>query len=219
MEAQPAYPRSPSTQYNPVTIGVRILVFSKRCNHRSNQSSNKKLNTPSLAHRCCTGGANPSKVCASAASSQDGPRWRTAEPPLHRPPRGWWQPNGEISQGRNIRASFPLLAAHYGSDLWGSGLISVAGGNSGLHINYLMNAALFSVHESFMTGVQIWQKPVFSVSRLRIRWGVLSSRACTGCPLRLLATHSLLSGRSNNSCDLTFAPFAGWLNCLKPGVK
>lgn len=60
---------------------MRILVFSKHCNHCSNQSSNKKLNSPSLAHRCCTGGANPSKVCASAASNQDGPRWWTAEPP------------------------------------------------------------------------------------------------------------------------------------------
>lgn len=71
--------------------------------------------------------------------------------PLRGRPRGWWQANGEISQGTNIRATFPLLAAHYGSDLRASGLISVAGGTSGLHINYLMNVALFSVHESFMT--------------------------------------------------------------------
>lgn len=66
--------------------------------------------------------------------------------PAALPPRGWCQANEDTAQGSTSRASFPLREAHCSSDLRGSGLISVAGGTSGLHINYLMNVALFSVH-------------------------------------------------------------------------
>lgn len=82
------------------------------------------------------------------------------QPPPALPPRAepaWWG----HSPGQHQQSILPLPEAQYSSDPRASGLVSVAGGTSGLHINYLMNVALFSVHESFMTRVQFGKNVYF----------------------------------------------------------
>lgn len=158
-------PHPPSTAQLGWKQGFVLLAFSEHCHHCSNQSSHNELRIPqpgpTLLHQ---GEQTPAKPVHQLLAARMVHADKQHNHPLHWRPRGWWQANGKILQGINIRASFPLLAAHYGSDLWGSGLLSVAGGTSGFHINYLMNVTLFSVHESFMTWVQFWQKCEFSVS-------------------------------------------------------
>lgn len=68
-------PHPPSTAQLWWERGFQLLAFREHCHRCSNQSSRNELGTPSLARLCCTGGANPSKVCASAAGSRDGPHW------------------------------------------------------------------------------------------------------------------------------------------------
>lgn len=135
----------------------------------------------------------PTKAPAASSAPQKSacqmdvhPGWSMVSDKGHEHPRccgarGWWQPDGKTSQGINTRASFPPLAALYSSDLQGTGLFSVAGGMSGLHINYPMNVALFSVHESFMAWARFWQMHAFSVRLLGILWRVLSWQQCPGC--------------------------------------
>lgn len=151
-----------------MTLDVRILAFGERCHYRSNQSTCSKLSTP--------------EICTSELCTQDVHGGNGHKHPQCWGARGWWQPDGKTSQGINTRASFPPLAALYSPDLQGSGLFSVAGGMSGLHINYPMNVALFSVHESFMAWARFWQMHTFSVCILWILWRVLSWQRCPGCP-------------------------------------
>jgi len=96
-----------------------------------------------------------------------------------------------------------------GSSVWlwppGSELISVAGGTSGLHINYPMNAALFSVHESFMAKAQFWQMHALSLRILWVLCRALSRRQSPGCPSGFLLP---MSGRWTPRSDL------GCLHCM-----
>lgn len=191
--------------HSPVMVGQGFwsLDFSELCHHCSNQISCSELST----HRVSR--AQP-RLCSSC--------WQPGRPKLLSrvstscpATEGLCQANGDTAPGSTSRASLPLPEAHSSSDLRASGLVSVAAGTSGLHINYLMNVALFSVHESFMTRVQFWQKCVFSVS-------IFSCDAEHRLPIRAVG-YTEPSIRAGNSHNPTSASFNGWLRGLKPSVQ